>query len=239
MYNKGDKFTDASEVAAYIDASGWTEPVSKNDVLYWRKSSNVSIEDMDIRFAVPLANAVETFKGEFPKLTNVASKIRTNFLGPSVLGSYDTDSHEVEFSNQHVSKYHYEEGLNKFKDSIASKFHPPGTDIGYTAYHELVHAMEERMYLDDHDYHGKNVLGSKRPSDVILERVQNKLNDHSLFFKEKVSGYAARTYAGYPERENMEFLAEAMSEAYTSKTPREIAVAVREEFTKLYHEIYD
>ena len=234
MFNKGSSFKSPEEVGAYLDASGWFEPITEDDIIN-RRMTRAYIGDMNINFAVSVADAVDSFGKDFPKMKEVCRSIGTGNPGNGIVGYYSDGSHDIEFSDTYVSKERYAEEKRDYQASVRSGHFPKGTDIGSSAHHEFTHAMENRMQRDDK----KNVLDGKSPSTVVLERVQDKLNDHSIFFKEKVSRYAAKEYPAFPEWKDAEFLAEAMSEAYTSKAPRDIARAVREEFTKLYHEIYD
>ena len=234
MYNKGNGFRSTAEVGAYVESTGWVSEVTAEDILN-RKKTNVHIDSMSLEFAVPFANAIDTFSNSFPKMSDVCSAVFTDYLERGAIGCYSDDSHVVSFGANYVAKGEYAKGSAEYRRFASTGQFPKGTELGSTAYHEITHAMENRMKRDDK----KNALDGREPSTIILERVQDKLNDHDIFFKRKVSLYAEREYWGQPEWKDAEFLAEAMAEAYTSKTPRPIAVAVREEWEKLYHEVYD
>ena len=237
MYNKGDAFKNVGEVTAYLDTTGFFSETDFDDVRYWKHVSNISVEGMDKGFAVSMANAAETFRADFPKMNPPAYSLRFGALDYGAIGQYDPDDGSVWFAESYTSAENIKYGEKTYKEGLKSGHHPKGTSFGSSAYHEFVHAMDMRMKKDDR----KNICGDELPSTILFERVRDKISPGTYpdSFKMKVSKYAARYYPGKSLYDNMEFLAEAMSEAYTSEAPREIARVTKEEFTKLYHEIYD
>ena len=240
MYNKGENFGSSLEAQAYLETTGWFPEVSRTDMWQWDHTSNLDIATMSPKFAGGFATAVDTFRTAFPKLSEdryVLQSLKMGYLDYGSMGGYSPADNGIIFSESYYTPSKIKYGESNYTKDVKSGFHPQGTTLVATAYHEITHAMEYCM--KEHDRTGKQALKGRAPSMIIFERVQDRLGDHSYNFKSKVSRYAERSYAGEPDTVDIEFLAEAMAEAYNSKTPRPIAVAVREEWEKLYHEVYD
>ena len=240
LVNKGKNFKSAEEAGAWMEVSGWVKEPAE-DKKYpkgYGATPTVSIRNMNRDFAVATAEAIGTFQKAFPKFSGVVSEIALRGMGFGDMGGYQPDIGSVEFASGYFSIDTIAHGRACYDHNVGEGHFPKNTTIDSVPYHEFTHAMEEEMYKFDFRK-GKNILGDKRPADVVLDRVSRKLNLLPAETKKKVSKYAEREYWQRPEYVNTEFLAEALSEAYTSPTPRPVAVAAREEFEKLYHEVYD
>ena len=240
LVNKGREFKTAEEVGAWLEVSGWVRDLddNKNDPANYGEYRTVSINRMDTKFAGALAETIGTFQKDYPKLKDVVTEIALRGMEVGDMGGFDPGTDGIEFASGFFSMENIGRANRVYEERAKTGHFPKGTTVESVGHHEFTHAMEAVMErYDARD--GKNVLKGMRPADVVLERVCSKLNLIPIEAKVKVSGYALRDYPSRPEYANTEFLAEAMSEAYTSPNPRPVAVAVREEFTRLYHEIYD
>lgn len=150
------------------------------------------------------------------------------------------------------SKDYYEDG-GKIKSGYAvdveGQFHPKGVDHNSLVDHEFAHVMEHAI---------NEKLGSEKASDIVMRRVAQRFfnlaspedvrPEHEYDVRSKVSRYSVENYGTEKDENgnlkyknygmNTEFLAEAISEARCSKTPREVAAMAMEEFNKLAKEVF-
>ena len=240
LVNKGKDFKSAEEAGAWIEVSGWVEDPGddKQNPKEYGTYSNVSIRNMARSFACATAGAIDVFQKKFPKLQAVVTEVALRGMSDGDMGGFDPALCAVEYASGYFSIDMIGRGTRTYEKNVRDGHFPAGTTIDSVPYHEFTHAMEEQFKIYDGNK-GKGILGNKRPADVVLERVSKRLNLQPAEAKAKVSIYALREYPERQEYDNAEFLAEALSEAYTSPTPRAVAKAAQEEFEKLYHEIYD
>ena len=239
MYNKGENFKNASEAKAYLEASGWLTTYNTSFMLRFNRNSlsDINISKGSMKSIASITNAVEAYKTDFPNMKEVIGGLgivpmKDNSYGHCKYGN-TVELSEKYFEPQRLNGF---DAKSEYEHDVKSGFHPKGTTLYSVAYHEIAHAMDHKMVSNDK----KGVLQGAMPSEVVFKRVFEKLGGgrYEEEFKESVSRYAERTYPSDPKQDYVEFFAEAMCEAYCSENPRDVARAVREEFTNLYHEIY-
>ena len=239
LVNKGRKFKTAEDAANWLEVSGWISDSSYNTqypTQYGRLPS-VSIDSMSPKFAGGICEAIGQFQNKFSKLSNVLTAVSLIDMWPGEMGGYDPETSRMEFASSYYSLNDMHRGEDSYNENVRKGHFPKGTTTYSVPFHEMTHAVEDK--INDYDRNNEGKLGGRKVSDIVLERVSKRLNLMPAETKAKVSRYAMREYPTRPEYANVEFLAEAISEAYTSESPREVARLAAEEFEKIYHEIFD
>lgn len=213
----------------------------------------VNLEGMETDLAVSTAQHIDGMFRDYPFLKGHAE-------GVLCLGKKD-GFHKYEdrivyayASGRKVvfSKDYYGDGSqikSSFADDVEGRYSPKGVDHNSIVDHEFTHVMEYAL---------NEKLGKKRASDIVMRRVAQRFfnlaspedvrPEHEYDVRSKVSRYSVENYGTKKDENgnlkyknygmNTEFLAEAISEARCSKTPREVAVMAMEEFNKLAKEVF-
>ena len=186
--------------------------------------------------AVNFVKSMDGMFEKYPMLKGCASELDSTMLRPGVYAQVDPRSNVLTLSTSYFGE-RGEEALKYAwaKDEKAS-FHPRGLGYESIMTHELTHSLENKINAGN--------SGGKRAADIVMERVSKRLYgddgiDHSGDIRKSVSGYAADNKGTRGNTEygaNTEFLAEAMSEAMSSRSPRKVAKMVQEELEGLMKE---
>ena len=241
----------ASDVTDYLRAKGYfVGERGKFDA-----DIDVNLDDMTTDYAKKIGGQIEKVFTDYPQFTGLIKGVdchdMTNepFMDNVYGYSQPSNGGKVSLNYAYFKPGGYIE--KSYDKCVNDNFHPPGTTYESIVDHEFTHSMEN--IINDRLNKGRPV-GGQRAADIVMRRVQERLDGsynkgNEDFYRLQVSEYALKNQGLERDADgklirvntayggNTEWLAEAMAEARTSKSPRDIAVAVREEFEKLMREV--
>ena len=208
-----------------FDSCETTRDVSERLEAVAKFTSKVSFEKVDVAVAKNNAGAVEKMLTKYPvlqgKLGGIsASSLSANAYAQSVTGG-GIKLNYTYFGDRDTL-------VELIERDEKSGWHPDGLGENSVIIHEYGHQIDNCLSAaitgDSSSVHAA--------SDMIFEKIRNKLGISDYELKEKVSGYAVKNSSPA----NMEWFAECWSEYICSQNPRDIAQMVGKEVEALLKE---
>jgi len=241
-----DDCKTSEDVTNYLRAKGYfSDGKSAYEV-----DTSVDLSAMSDENAKTMAKNIERMLDDYPKIKGKIAGVESHDFSkesnPSLRNCYGFASgNNIYINEKHFGDAGSAKAREDFENGVETGFHPKGTTMDYIYDHESTHVIEH--LVNEH-------LGGKKASDIVMQRVQERMDgkynpENDDYYRYQVSGYALENRGIERDKDgkiikvdkvyggNTEWLAEAMGEARTSKNPRPVAVAVREEFEKIMKEV--
>lgn len=192
--------------------------------------AKVDFADMDIRVANDYLQGVEEFYSEYPELKGYIEAFDTRRSNIAASGQF-----EVEWNMDaatfrpkakiHFAKQSYEEYLETIKENVESGYKYDGASGITTAKHELVHALQSKMYYmekglyKDGEFVEQNIFSFKESKYSFISDSNKIVNKASKKVYGKESHSDKIKYLGdYAKQDRDELVAQAVSYEMTGKT---------------------
>lgn len=252
LFKSAEDCKTAKDVQDYLRAKEFfgkseDDPQERDGRVYFEEG------EIDDPAAVEMAKNVDKFIEEFPFMRDRLDGMECSRHTQQRIGTYAyVDSDGTKFK-MCPDFWRLEEKIARaWEEDVKEKFHPPGVSYAAIPLHEYTHAMEHVV--------NRRLGGDKRASDIVMERVCRRLNGGKYSDNDQIPVWMAVSKYCYEQNpgvglmygrdgkpygynevkeygRNTEWLAESMSEALGSKTPRKIARMCKEEFDKLVKEV--
>ena len=211
--------------------------------------AKVDFKNMDVRVANDYLQGIEEFYDEYPKLKGYIDSFDTKRGNIATSAEFEIawnmdSAYFKPKANVHFANRSYEDYLNDIKENIESGFKYEGSSGITTAKHELVHALQSKMYYiekdlwKDGDFVEQNIFSFK-------ESKYNYISDSNKIINKAIKNvYGKEPYSekikylgDYAKQDRDEMVAQAISYEMSGRT-HPFSAEVKRIFDEKYEKIF-
>ena len=228
-----EKIAELKDISAKGSVTSEEVQTARKNSGIMKSSAVVDLNGIDSRCAKTFPDCYLKVMEEFPEMdTNFGNLISYNRWRSGVFADCEMHSGNIRINRKSERFFGDVDAVKAtYERTVASEFHPPGTDWTSVMTHELGHAVAG--YYDNKYRKQLGPLNSM--ASVVAQRTRDALKGRRIWYGSFEE--MARDVSKYARKDRDEFWAECLAEYKHSASPREICVEAVKQFHSLVAEL--